>query len=214
MGWIVDGGQHLGHRPGLEWEEGRLWTPGQYIPDDVEGYGAMVCSPYTKYVFVTPREGGYNVQDYINWRDNWSSYTDLSVNATAGFVFWLGDSSSCGGTEIALNTSDPMQAFLASDETRTAFGAARIARGGFFLLGERQSSAMAAVEIKKLTLELNLDFIVLAVHQKPGEAKAEMTLTAVRHLIASIRWDVGHRKPIILMMGARGQSIGADNETL
>ncbi|GAG27720.1 unnamed protein product, partial [marine sediment metagenome] len=116
--WIIDGGR--GHRPGLEWEEGRLWTPSRHIPDDVRGRGAsaMVCSPYTKYVFVKPREGGeYNPQEFIDWRDDWSSYTDLSINSVGGYVFWLGDSSSCGGTEIAHNTSDPMQAFLRDDET-------------------------------------------------------------------------------------------------
>lgn len=175
----------------------------------------MVCSPYTKYVFVKPREGGeYNVQEFIDWRDTWSSYTPTSINAVGGFVFWLGDSSSCGGTEIALRTDDPMQAFLRDDDTRTEFCVANIARGGFFLLGDRQSAAMAATEIKKITLDCNLDFIVLAIHQKPGTSVADISLTAVRHLIASIRWDVGPRKPIILMMGARGDIVGADNDTL
>ena len=217
MGWIIDGGVHLGSRPGLEWEEGRMWTPGAYIPDDVGGSGAsaMVCSPYTKYAFVKPREGGqYDVQEFTDWRDDWSSYTDLSVNSVGGYVFWLGDSSSCGGTEIKYSTSDPMQAFLLDDDTKTAFGAARIARGGFFLLGDRQSAAFAATEIKKMTLAMNLDFIVLAVHQKPGELNADMSLTAVRHLIASIRWDVGPRKPIILMMGSRGDVVGDDNDNI
>ncbi len=217
MGWLIDGGVQLGSRPGLEWEEGRMWTPGEYIPDDVGGAGAsaMVCSPYTKYVFIKPRDGGqYDVQEFTAWRDDLSSYTDTAINAVGGYVFWLGDSSSCGGTEIALNTSDPMQAFLLDDDTKTAFSIARIARGGFFLLGDRQSAAFAATEIKKMTLAMNLDFIVLAVHHTPGEPAADMSLTAVRHLIASIRWDVGPRKPIILMMGARGDIVGADNDNI
>lgn len=207
MVWILDGGP--GHRPGVEWEEGRLWIPGDYIPDevatgavDVYGASAMTCSPYARYVFVRPRTGGeYNAQEFIDWRDNNAVLTAGLNSATAGFVFWLGDSSECGGTEIAQNTSDPMQAFLRSTETKTAFSVARITRGGFFLLGDRQDAAKAATEIKKIMFDCNLDFLVLAVHRKEGETEPDISLTALKHLIGSIRWDVGPKKPIIVMLG-------------
>jgi hypothetical protein len=199
------------HRPGIAYESGRVWIPGYYITDDVFNDGAvnalnlgsaMNCSPYTKYVFVTPG-GNYDMQEFTDWRnDNYSVTTGL-LNAVAGFVFFLGDSSSCGGTVIAHDPTDETQAFLRSSDARVGFSAQQMTRGGFFLLGDQQGVGAAAAQIKKIIIDCNLDFLVLAAHRAPGGAglTPDISVDALRHLIASIRWDIGPKLPIIIMVG-------------
>ena len=205
---LIDNGIH---RPGFEVEAGRLWTPGSRIPDDVKGettdqLAAMVSSPYTKYVFVTPKSG-YNVQDYTNWRDDNSFVGGSILNAVGAYVFWLGDSSSCGGTVIQHNPDDPMQEFLRDDETKTAFSLAKIGRGGFFLLGDQQGAGVTATEIKKIMIDCSLDFIILGLHRTGTGTQPEFSVTAFRHLVASLRWDMGPAKPIILMVSDENSNV-------
>ena len=199
------------HRPGFEVEAGRLWTPGSVIPDDVktdttDQLAAMVSSPYAKYVFVTP-QAGYNAQDYIDWRDDNAFVGDATLNAVGAYVFWLGDSSSCGGTIIQHNPADPMQAFLRDDDTKEAFSLAKIGRGGFFLLGDRQGAGVTATEIKKIMIDCNLDFIVLGLHRTGTGTQPEFSVVAFRHLVASLRWDIGPAKPIILMVSDENSNV-------
>lgn len=199
------------HRPGFEVEAGRLWTPGNVIPDDVktdttDQLAAMVSSPYTKYVFVTPKSG-YNVQDYINWRDNNAFVGTTTINAVGAYVFWLGDSSSCSGTVIQHNPDDHMQEFLRDDATKEAFSLAKIGRGGFFLLGDQQGAGITATEIKKIMIDCGLDFIVLGLHRTGTGTQPEFSVTAFRHLVASLRWDMGPAKPIILMVSDENSNV-------
>ncbi|KKL84870.1 hypothetical protein LCGC14_1960400, partial [marine sediment metagenome] len=199
------------HRPGFEVEAGRLWTPGSRIPDDVktgttDQLAAMVSSPYTKYIFVTPKSG-YNVQDYIAWRDDNASVGTATLNAVGAYVFWLGDSSSCGGTVIQHDPADPMQEFLRDDATKEAFSLAKIGRGGFFLLGDQQGAGVTATEIKKITIDCSLDFIVLGLHRTGTGTQPEFSVKAFRHLVASIRWDMGPAKPIILMVSDENSNV-------
>ncbi|KKK96242.1 hypothetical protein LCGC14_2664730, partial [marine sediment metagenome] len=199
------------HRPGFEAESGRLWTPGSRIPDDVKGEAtdqsaAMVCSPYTKYVFVTPKSS-YSIQDYIDWRDDNAAISTALVNAVGGYAFWLGDSSSCGGTVIQYNPADPTQAFLRDADTKEAFSVNSITRGGFFLLGDQQGAGVTATEIKKIMIDCALDFLVLGLHRVGAGTQPEFSVTAFRHLVASLRWDIGPRKPIILMVSDENSNV-------
>ncbi len=199
------------HRPGFEAESGRLWVPGSRIPDDVKGEttdqgAAMVCSPYTKYIFVTPKSG-YNIQDYINWRDDNSFIGSATLNTVGGYVFWLGDSSSCGGTIIQHNPDDSMQSFLRNADTKEAFSLNSITRGGFFLLGDQQGAGVTATEIKKIMIDCSLDFVVLGLHRTGTGTQPEVSIAAFRHLVASLRWDIGPAKPIILMVSDENSNV-------
>lgn len=197
------------HRPGIDYETGRLWIPGAYIPDDVDGDGvygapdfgaALNCCPYTKYMFVAPTSN-YDMQEFIDWRaDNYAAGL-ASVTTTAGFVFFMGDSSDCGGTIIQHDPTDPTQAFVRSADTIQSFVANEMTRGGFFLLGDRQGVGAAATQIKRIFFDCHLDFLVLAVHRKSGEINTDISVTALRHLIASLRWDLGPKVPILVMLG-------------
>lgn len=197
--------------------QGLLWVPSANIVDDVRGDGStpddndkqagMVSSPYTKYIFVRP-QAQYNVQQYINWRDDNATLGDATINSVGGFVFFLGDSSSCGGTIIQRDPDDPMQAFLNDDETKAGFAGNGITRGGFFLLGDRQGVGTTAVQIKLIMEDLDLNFLVLALHRRPGSGtQPDISVAAFRHLVASIRWDVGPETPIILMVGDENDNV-------
>jgi len=179
---------------------GRLWIPSSaHIAGegDATFSDALVCCPLGKYLFVKP-QGAYSASQFIALRDVTEGYGTYAQ--VTGYIFWVGDSSSCGGTVIAHNTADPTQRFLRDPAVATEFHVASITRGGFFLLGNRQGAGAAAGEIKKIVYDGQLDFLVLAVHQLPGE-DPELPIVALRHLIASIRWDYGFRLPILLMMG-------------
>lgn len=204
---LVDGSAP--HRPGKEGGEGgRLWVPGTRIPDDVGAGGgaAMVCSPYTKYIFVKP-QGGYTTSEFINWRDDNAFVGSATLNAVGAFVFDLGDSSSCGGTVIQHDPTNPAQAFLRDDATKDAFTIAGLATGGFFLIGDQQGVGAAAGEIKKIIIDCNLEFIVLALHRGTPGTQPDITVAAFTHLVASIRWDIGPLKPIILMVGDENENV-------
>jgi murein DD-endopeptidase MepM/ murein hydrolase activator NlpD len=189
--------------------QGRLWIPHGVLTGEGDAVydKALVCSPLGKYVFVKPR-ASYDIAEFVSVTED---FTGTNTQITS-YVFWLGDSSSCGETIIGHDAADPMQAFLTDPEVQMQFALKRQTRGGFFLLGNRQGAGSAAAEIKKIVFDCNLDFIVLGVHQLAGESP-ELAIVGLRHVITSFRWDFDFRKPILLMFGDGGANVHLVAET-
>ena len=208
------GGGAGGSRPrgsDLLREQGRLWIPHPKLPWESALRGsAPVCSPFAKYIFVTP-QASYNASDFVALRDSWYTPPTTVTTAISSYVFFLGDSSSCGGTIIAQNQNDPTQQFLLGN-SRYLHEVGAMAYGGFFLLGGNQDAGHAASEINKLIYDGGLDFVVLAIHQLPGQ-EPELPVVAFRHIVAALRWNWGRKKPILLMLGDNSPSVHLVHES-